>query len=101
MNTSTLKLIPIALLLGAGAAHADGGFAQAMLGEDSGSFYLSQHAAAGTRTRDEVVAEMLVAKASGEIDVMIGEDSGSFHLAQRATRAADTVVADADHVARR
>ena len=94
----------------AGLAHADaamspGTLADAMIGEDSASFWLSQraHVAALTRkqvraellspepappevastlTRAGVRAEVIRARSSGECTV-IGEDSGAGFLAQR------------------
>ena len=52
--------------------------------EDSGSFRLSQQAAAAGRSRADVMSEMHAARASGETAAFTGEDSGAAWLASHA-----------------
>lgn len=63
------------------AARADGTLS-AMVGEDSGSFRLSQRQQPSTTTRAQVIAELHAARSSGETASLVGEDSGSFLLAR-------------------
>lgn len=53
----------------------------ALVGEDSGSFYLSRQAAASSLTRADVIAASQAAWASGEAAALAGEDSGSAYFA--------------------
>ena len=63
-------------------AARDSGELTAMVGEDSGSFYLSQKASSSTLSRRQVVADVLKARRVGDLDWMYGEDSGSFVLSR-------------------
>ena len=49
----------------------------ALVGEDSGSFFLSRRVAPSRLSRDEVRAAVQTANARGELTGMYGEDSGS------------------------
>lgn len=88
MSKVSIASIVVALGLCSGgsalAAQADNdkAWATAQIGEDSGSFYLSQQPWASTRTRAEVHQEVLAAQHSGGAHVLCGEDSGSFHLSR-------------------
>jgi len=62
------------------AARASGEFAE-LHSEDSGSDYVTRHAAPSTLTRDQVRAEALAARASGELQAMTSEDSGAAYMA--------------------
>jgi hypothetical protein len=65
-------------------AGGDGGgdLAVAVVGEDSGSRYLSQIDSPALRTRAEVAQEVVQARASGELGALVGEDSGSTRVSQ-------------------
>jgi hypothetical protein len=64
-----------------GVAHAHSGV-ESLVGEDSGSFYLSAQMHASGQTRAQVQAEAAAARASGEAVALVGEDSGSFYLSR-------------------
>ncbi|MDZ7592239.1 MAG: hypothetical protein U5L05_16495 [Rubrivivax sp.] len=51
--------------------------AAAVIGEDSGSWYLSQTFSPAMRTRAEVAREVAQSRASGELGAPVGEGSGS------------------------
>jgi hypothetical protein len=71
------------------APAADGAdWAKAQIGEDSGSFYLSQQRWLSARTRAELRQEVVAAQRGGDADVLHGEDSGSFYLSRAAAREA-------------
>ena len=55
----------------------------ALVGEDSGSFYLSRANGTSTLSRAQVREQLLQAKASGEIAAWVGEDSGSAYLSHQ------------------
>ena len=88
MSKVSIASIVVALGLCSGGpalasqAADDKAWAAAQVGEDSGSFYLSQQVWASTRKRAEVRQEVLAARRSGELNVLCGEDSGSFHLSR-------------------
>lgn len=65
-----------------GTAAQGGADQSALVGEDSGSFYLSRQPWASTRTRTEVVAELKAAQQRGEVAALTCEDSGSVYLAR-------------------
>lgn len=90
---STLSLLAATLCAGAGLSHAAdetmaartavvaelqvaraSGELAAMVGEDSGSFWLARQAPRSTVSRQEVVAALLDAKANGPCATMDGED---------------------------
>jgi hypothetical protein len=62
---------------------AGGDCSHAMLGEDSGSFCLAALPNTSTLTRAEVLAEVIRARARGELHAGLGEDSGSLGIAGR------------------
>lgn len=64
-----------------GIAHAQGGV-ESLVGEDSGSFYLSAQMHASGQTHAQVQAEAAAARTSGEAVALVGEDSGSFFLSR-------------------
>ena len=73
------------------APAADGAdWAKAQVGEDSGSFYLSQQQWQSARTRAELRQEVVAAQRSGDAYVLHGEDSGSFYLSQQPWQSART-----------
>ncbi len=90
MNTFHKAFITLAIGAAAAAAHAqmtiviEGSRSidpAALLGEDSGSFYLSRQAAASSLTRADVIAASQAAWASGEAAALVGEDSGAAYFA--------------------
>ena len=88
--TQTLHRVAMTLTLATAAvagAHADtsAAAAQAFIGEDSGSFYLSRKIAASSRPRADVQAELAAARTRGDAATWIGEDSGSFALGRMAS----------------
>jgi hypothetical protein len=52
-----------------------------LVGEDSGSFYLSRQLTTSTRQRADVVATMAQPEARREAAALVGEDSGSMYYA--------------------
>ncbi len=88
MSKVSIASIVVALGLCSGGSalasqsDSDIAWAAAQVGEDSGSFHLSQQPLTSTRTRAEVHQEVLAAQHSGGAHVLCGEDSGSFHLSR-------------------
>ena len=63
--------------IGTATTAGDVELAAALIGEDSGSWHLSQVGTPAMRTRAEVAQEVAQARASGELGALVGEDSGS------------------------
>lgn len=62
------------------AAQASGEFA-ALVGQDSGSAYLSSHVHS-SESRGNVQTQVKEARAAGVLNVLIGSESGSFYLSR-------------------
>ncbi|NWG74118.1 MAG: hypothetical protein HXY24_05860 [Rubrivivax sp.] len=72
----------------------------ALIGEDSGSFYLSRLTPSSSLTRADVIAASQAAWRSGEAAALIAEDSGSAYFASLPLGPGldrDVVVAELDH----
>ena len=85
MNKLSKTMTALALAAGTGftfgIAHAHVGV-DSLVGEDSGSFYLSAQMHDSGQTRAQVQADAVAARHSGEAVALVGEDSGSFHLSR-------------------
>lgn len=89
MNTFHKAFVALAIGAAAAAAQAQTSIVvegsrtvdpTALVGEDSGSFYLSRQASVSSLTRADVIAASQVAWRSGEAAALVAEDSGSAYF---------------------